>query len=357
MILVEDVNNLKQAISDVEASYRDVLQIRQGWDDYLHPIACCFEEDIIFKRNILYLSSIVRSVEKSLGSKLNKNNLESSFLIKTKGEGEWIVVCNGKSLFAGSYEECLAYKDKKPDLHLLIQHLNNVENTRKARVSKICSIILHSRNISVFGEYVSVDDNNGCKLVFSFEEFMTILKKCVDISYKDMINNMCGRLKNELNRGKENATISFEIGWLLENSFGSFVSDSDREYISFCNNNFIEYFLRQECGFNSVNDIISVLPVKPYAVLYQSGMNPNEMALGFLWNGLKQWIQRYVYISQILQSIQDYTNAHSNEMQEFYLKMKKYKQTYKQVSKDNCLAYFLTNTNTKIVFEKIKHLK
>ena len=357
MILVEDINNLKQAILDVEASYQGVLQIRQGWGDYLHPIACCFEEDIIFKKNILYLSSIVRSVEKTLGGKLNKNNLESSLLIEIKGEGEWIVVYNGNMLFIGSYKDCLAYMDRKPDLHLVIQHVNNVESTRKARVLKICSIILHSRNISVFGEHVLVEDNNGCKLSFSFEEFITTLKQCVDIGYKDMINNMCGRLKNELNSGKMNGTISFEVNWLLENSFGSFVSDLDKKYISFCNHNFIEYFLRQECDCNSVSDIIFVLPVKQYAVLYQSGMNPNEMSLGFIWKGLKQWIQpdQRIYISQVLQSIQDYTNSHSDSMEKFYLKMKKYKQKYKQVSKGNCLAFL--STNTKIVFEEIEHLE
>ncbi|MDE2697541.1 MAG: hypothetical protein OXI23_01605, partial [Gemmatimonadota bacterium] len=269
-----------------------------GWGDYFHPIACCFEEDITFKKNMLYLSSLVRSIGDRLSGKLNQNILQTSMWIKR-------VSTNNKA--------------------------RDGAKANQVRVLKICSMVLHPRNISVFGEHVRVEDGKGDQVIFNFKEFISILKQCVSISYKDMVSNMCERLKHELNSEKMNGTISFEVNWLLENSFGSFVSDLDKKYISFCNHNFIEYFLRQECDCNSVSDIISVLPVKPYAVLYQSGMNPNEMSLGFIWKGLKQWIQpgQHIYISQVLQSIQDYTNSHSDSMEKFYLKMKKYGQVQK----------------------------
>ena len=302
MILVEDVNNLKQAILDVEASYQGVLQIRNGWDDYFHPIACCFEEDVTFKKNMLYLSSLVRSIGDRLSGKLNQNILQTSVWIKR-------VSTNNKA--------------------------EDGAKANQVRVLKICSMVLHPRNISVFGEHVRVEDGKGDQVIFNFKEFISILKQCVSISYKDMVSNMCERLKHELNSGKMNGTISFEVNWLLENSFGSFVSDLDKKYISFCNHNFIEYFLRQECDCNSVSDIISVLPVKPYAVLYQSGMNPSEMSLGFIWKGLKKWIQpgQRIYISQVLQSIQDYTNSHSDSMEKFYLKMHSTRQKIKDLCK------------------------
>ena len=68
------------------------------------------------------------------------------------------------------------------------------------------------------------------------------------------------------------------------------------------------------------------------------------------------WItpDRRIRISQILQSIQDYTNSHSDDMEKFYLKMKQYKQKYKQMSMANTI--FVT-PNPGIEFDEIKHLR
>ena len=147
--------------------------------------------------------------------------------------------------------------------------------------------MLHSRKISVAGEGVSVAENRGKSLYFKFEDFMTTLKQCIDIDYKGVIDVMCDQLKNQCKMGKSDATAASEVNWLLENSFGSFVSDLDKEYASFCNHNFIDYFLRQEYPLSSTSDIMPVLPIKPYAVMYNASPanpnDPNEISLGFIW--------------------------------------------------------------------------
>ena len=150
MILVESVNVLKQAISDVETSYHDVLRLREGWHSHFQLNGGGFREDIIFEKNMLYLSSIIRSVEKtSLGKTLDKNNLKTSLLIEITGAGKWVVYHYDKEVFTGSYEECSQYRDRKSDLDLMVRHFNTGTNTRKARVLKICSVhVALKKNIS-----------------------------------------------------------------------------------------------------------------------------------------------------------------------------------------------------------------